>query len=240
MLRAPLAKYALSAITPGIVASFRDARLKQVKPVSVTRDLWLLRSAFEIARTEWDIPLRSNPVSAIRVKANAKPRERRLKKGEFTKLMCNVRDCRNPYMRPIIIVALETAMRQSELLRIERQHIDFERRTLVIPLTKNGDPRTIALTKRATRVLRFELSRTNDARPFPITTESVKNAWQRLIRRTKIEDLRFHDLRHEAVSRLFERGLTMPEVALISGHKDPRMLFRYTHLKAEDISAKLK
>lgn len=239
MLRAPLAKHALSGLTPGAVARFRDMRLKTAKPVTVSRDLWLLRSAFEVARNEWDVPLRTNPVSSVRVKMNARPRDRRLQKGEFSNLMRHTKACRNRHLRPIIIVALETAMRQGELLRIERQHVDFDKRTLLIPLTKNGDPRTIALTKRATRVLRFEFGRTNDARAFPITSESVKNAWQRLIRRADIEDLRFHDLRHEAISRLFERGLSLPEVALISGHKDPRMLFRYTHLKAEDISAKL-
>ena len=55
------------------------------------------------------------------------------------------------------------------------------------------------------------------------------------MKRANVEDLRFHDLRREAISRFFEKGLSIPEVALISGHKDVRMLFRYTHLKAEDI-----
>jgi integrase len=64
--------------------------------------------------------------------------------------------------------------------------------------------------------------------------------WERLKRREGIEDLRFHDLRHEAISRLFEKGLTVPKVALISGHRDARMLFRYTHLRAEDVAKKLE
>ena len=63
-----------------------------------------------------------------------------------------------------------------------------------------------------------------------ISAEAAKLGWQRLTKRAGIEDLHFHDLRHEAVSRFFELGLTVPEVALISGHKDPRMLFRYTHI----------
>ena len=65
------------------------------------------------------------------------------------------------------------------------------------------------------------------------------SAWQRLIKRTGIVDLRFHDLRHEAISRFFEMGLSVPEVALISGHRDYRMLQRYTHLKAEQVALKL-
>jgi len=64
-------------------------------------------------------------------------------------------------------------------------------------------------------------------------------AWERLRKRAGIDDLHFHDLRHEAISRLFEKGLSIPEVALISGHRDVRMLFRYTHLRAEDIAQRL-
>ncbi len=69
---------------------------------------------------------------------------------------------------------------------------------------------------------------------------AVRQAWDRLCRRAAIEDLHFHDLRHEAISRFFERGLSVPEVALISGHRDYRMLFRYTHLRAEDVAKKLR
>ena len=67
----------------------------------------------------------------------------------------------------------------------------------------------------------------------------MRQAWDRLCRRASIEDLHFHDLRHEAISRYFERGLSVPEVALISGHRDYRMLFRYTHLRPEDVAKKL-
>ena len=74
---------------------------------------------------------------------------------------------------------------------------------------------------------------------FPITANALRLAWERLRRRAGITDLHFHDLRHEAISRFFEKGLSVPEVALISGHRDYRMLFRYTHLRAEDIVGKL-
>ena len=70
---------------------------------------------------------------------------------------------------------------------------------------------------------------------FPLSDYAARHSWDRLVKRAGIKNLRFHDLRHEAISRFFEMGLSMPEVALISGHKDPRMLFRYTHLRATDI-----
>src|SRR5262245_23835176 len=78
-----------------------------------------------------------------------------------------------------------------------------------------------------------------DERILPITQDAAKMAWKRLVRRTGLVNLRSHDLRHEAVSRFFEKGLSVPEVALISGHRDPRMLFRYTYPRAEDIATKL-
>ena len=74
---------------------------------------------------------------------------------------------------------------------------------------------------------------------FPTSDYAVRHAWDRLVKRAGIEDLRFHDLRHEAVSRFFEMGLSVPEVALISGHKDYRMLARYTHMTAVNVRNKL-
>ena len=76
-------------------------------------------------------------------------------------------------------------------------------------------------------------------RIFPVTDVAVRQAWDRLVKRAGITNLRFHDLRHEAISRFFEMGLSVPEIVLISGHRDPRMLFRYTHLRAEDVVKKL-
>jgi integrase len=74
----------------------------------------------------------------------------------------------------------------------------------------------------------------------PISANAFRLAWERVKRRAGVEDFRFHDLRHEAISRFFEIGLSVPEVALISGHRDPRMLFRYTHLRPETIARKLQ
>jgi integrase len=78
-----------------------------------------------------------------------------------------------------------------------------------------------------------------EGRLLPVSENSVRLGWQRLVRRAQVKDLRFHDLRHEAISAFFERGLSVPEVALISGHRDARMLFRYTHPIAEKVAAKL-
>ena len=136
-------------------------------------------------------------------------------------------------------LALETVMRQGELLRLHWEYIDLNRGTAHLPDTKNGEARTVPLSSTAIAVLRA-LPRALHGDVFRgVTTEAVKRSYMRAIRRAGIKDLRFHDLRHEATTRLFEKGLNIMEVASITGHKDLRMLRRYTHLKAEDLAQKL-
>jgi integrase len=104
---------------------------------------------------------------------------------------------------------------------------DLTARKVHVKATKNGYPRTVPLSTHACLTL-GNLTQNGD-RVFPVTANAVRLAWERLRRRAGVRGLRFHDLRHEAISRFFERGLNVPEVALISGHRDLRMLLRYTH-----------
>jgi integrase len=144
---------------------------------------------------------------------------------------------RNTVIMPLTCFALETAMRLSEMLQIRWEHIAFDQRLVELPMTKNGKPRHVPLSGPAIAILKKR--RAENLGPFRSTPSAIKQAWRRSIQRAALEDLHFHDLRHEAVSRLFERGLSLPEVALISGHSDPRMLMRYTHIQAAQISRKL-
>jgi integrase len=128
-------------------------------------------------------------------------------------------------------------MRRGEILAVRNDHFNQERRTLLIPESKNGRARTIPLSIPAIELLRTHLR--TEGRLFPITANAFRLAWERVKRRAGIDDLHFHDLRHEAISRFFERGLSVPEVALISGHRDLRMLLRYTHPMAQGILQKL-
>ena len=134
-------------------------------------------------------------------------------------------------------MAVETGMRRSELLAMRWDDVDVGARTVLLRSTKNGHPRTVPLSPRALEIIR-DTPRFGKI-VFGVSANAVRLAWERLKRRAGVTDLRFHDLRHEAVSRFFENGLNMPEVAAISGHKDPRMLMRYTHPKAEAIALKL-
>ncbi len=237
-LRQPFAKLPLSSISPATFSAFRDKRLKDVKAATVCREMGVIQRMFEVAIKEWDIPLAANPMKAVAKPKVGPARDRRVEgKAELGSLMRASEQCRNPLIAPLFLFALETGMRRGELVNIRWDQIDRRKRTLHIPKTKNGYPRTIPLSSAALEILKGLPM--DDERVFPLTANSVKLAWRRLRARAGAGDLRFHDLRHEAVSSFFERGLSVPEVALISGHRDARMLFRYTHLKPEDVAKKL-
>ena len=159
--------------------------------------------------------------------------------GEFENLRHAAGKTSNPYIWPVVVFAIETAMRRGEILGLRWQDISLENRVARLQKTKNGTSREVPLSTKAVDVLKDQRSRQDTSTPFPINANAFRLAWERLRKRADLCDLRFHDLHHEAISRFFEMGLSVPEVAVISGHKDARMLFRYTHLRAENIIVKL-
>ena len=237
LLKDPISAVMLDKLTSKALAQFRDRRLNDGNRAS-QYDLIIIRHCLKIAINEWDLLLNKNPADAVKMPPNPKPRERRLSTSEYKLILHAANQSLNPHIKPVVMFAIETAMRQSEILNIEWPHIDWQKRTILLPLTKNGTSREVPLSEKALEILMEQKEQHLDA-PFPLTGNALRLAWNRLKNRAQITDLRFHDLRHEAISRFFELGLSLAEVALISGHKDPRMLFRYTHLRAEEISAKL-
>ena len=228
LLEHSIALLPINRVTSQLFAKYRDERLKTVKSSTLLREINIIQHIFSIAIKEWGLPI-TNPCKMITKPNGNYRRERRLTEYEYNFLVKG--NYPQQTLRYIIELAVETAMRRGEILNIKSEHIKGQ--TLLIPETKNGHPRTIPLTKRALYILE------NTQLPFPYTANAIRLAWDRLKKKGNIKDLHFHDLRHEAISRFFEKGLSIPEVALISGHKDVRMLFRYTHLKAEDILRKL-
>ena len=230
----------VSTLSPALICRYRDARLKVVSPASLKRELVILSSVLNTAIKEWGINLQQNPVSLVSLPKVSRGRDRRLEPGEEEKLLSA-----SDELKRIIIVALETGMRRGEILGIKKSHIDFDHQTLLIPLTKTDTPRTIPLSSRAVEALREQLRGSQNVIPieettvFSYTARGLSGAFLRLCRKHGLENLRFHDLRHEATSRFFEKGLNPLEVATITGHKDTRMLMRYTHLRAEDLVKRL-
>ena len=213
---------------------FRDDRLKVVKCGTVRSDLMLIKRVIKTSISQWGYGLPNNPLESIVMPSPHKPRTRRVLNEELELLLQYAKLNRNIYIASIIEFAIETGMRRSEILKLKWENLDNGIASLLD--TKNGEDRNIPLTKDAQRILE-NMDKVSDY-VFPITANCLKSAWNRIKQKSNIKDLRFHDLRHEAVSRFFEMGLSIPEVALISGHKDVRQLFRYTHLKAEKLVKK--
>ena len=239
-LKRHLGDQTVSMLSPALICKYRDTRLKAVSPASLKRELVILSSVLNTAIKEWGINLQNNPVSMVSLPKVGMGRDRRLEQGEEEKLLSA-----SDELKRIIIIALETGMRTGEILNIKRSHTDFVRQTLRIPLTKTDTPRTIPLSSRAIEAIREQLKGSQNVIPieetalFSYTARGLSGAFLRLCRKHGLENLHFHDLRHEATSRFFEKGLNPVEVATITGHKDTRMLMRYTHLKAEDLVKRL-
>jgi len=221
-----LMSLSLEQAHPHTFADFRDRRIDDgVRACQY--DLVLMRHAWNIARIEWGWPLSDNPISLIRMPKNNPPRERRLREGEFDRLRNAVGASRSWYLWPVIVLAVETAMRRGEILGLRWENIDLDKKTVFLPLTKNGSSRWVPLSEDAVSQL-VKVARVNE-RPFPVTDVAFRQAWDRLRHRAELDDLTFHDLRHEAISRMFDSGMKIHEVMAVSGHRTASQLFRYVH-----------
>lgn len=232
LLAHPIASVRLDKLSPHHITQYKAHRLEQIRAKgrngsqATLHCLNLISAILTTAQKDWGIRV-ENPVREIRKPRQGAGRTRRLSPEEHTALLTKS----DGLLKDIIIVALETGMRRGEIHRIGQDDLR-EGKLLHIPVTKNGHPRTIPLSTKACEIIcGREL--------FYMTEPQFRHRWAMLLKRCKITDLHFHDLRHEAVSRLFEKGLNVPEVALISGHRDYRMLQRYTHIRPEMLSNRI-
>jgi len=239
LLKQTIATTTLDRLTPGIIATYRDQRLNEIMEGSVRHDLCLISLAVDAARKEWDVPITTNPVSLIRKPRSPKPRQRRLTVDEWSKLMVAAKQSYQASLADMVEFAVETAMRRSELVRISPADVMLDKSLLHIPVTKNGHPRTIPLSDRATTIARQYYDAKN-ATLFPLSYHQLGRAFRMACVDAGINDYHFHDIRHEAVSRFTEMGLSPIEVSLISGHQDLRVLMNYSHMRVEAVGAKLK
>ncbi len=257
-----LAARPLASVRSADLAKFRDEWRKAGKAENTIRlELALLSHLFEVARREWGMEGLQNPVKAITLPGPSRKRDRRLEGDEEARLLAELRKGRNPYAAPAAEFAIETGMRQGEILGLcwaDVNYLKDGKGLATLADTKNGESRTVPLSTRAVAVLKSLPRPIEGGRIFRITQDGLVRAFARACERGRkthaeeykksardpypglLEDLRFHDLRHEATSRLFERGdFGMMEVAAITGHKTLHMLKRYTQLRAEDLARKL-
>jgi integrase len=237
--RDTIARYSVANVTPEVVADYRDRRLKSCSPSTVIRDLAVLSSIFSHARREWRIGS-SNPVADVRKPISPPGRDRLLSRAEDERLLRHALPTgrRNRLLHPLLVVALETAMRRGELLGLLWCDVHLDRGIVRLPLTKNGTSRWVPLSSRAVAAI-GSLHRAGVEKVFPISAAALDKMFRRLCTRAELEDLRFHDLRHTATTRLAERLPNVIELAAVTGHRSLQMLKRYYHPTAEALSAKL-
>lgn len=227
-----LGAHSLAALSAAHVVAFADERLKSVVSDTVRKELGTLGHAISIAMKLWKIHLPSNPVDGARdvlestrtLRAGVR-RNRRLRYGELRRLL----KVSSRAHRALWVWLIESAMRRGELSAMRREHRRGD--ILLIPQTKTDMPRTIPVMRHMARVW--------PALPFGMTADAITRALARACARAGLVRLRVHDLRHEATSRLFEKGLTLPEVATITGHSSWSSLQRYTHPDPQRLADKL-
>jgi len=245
LLRHPIAAYVLGNIRSAHVAAYRDERLRTVKPATVLRELALLSHVFTVAIKEWRMENLRNPVQMIRKPRLPRGRDRRpgmvqVGDGEVSELDLISAATDSPVLPAVLTMLVETAMRREELATLRWEQVNLRERYLCLDDTKNGSRRLVPLTVKAMALLEKMPRNPKDPRVFGISKHGITRAYLRARKRAGIKDLRLHDLRHEATSRLFEvYDLNTLEAAAITGHRDLRMLARYTHISPQALIRKL-
>ncbi len=244
----------LGRIRPTQIASWRDTRLSSGAAAQTVRNgLTALSAVYEQAIREWGHDQLSNPVRRVRRPPAPIARTRRVSPAEIEAIKCHTNSKELP---DLVDLAVETAMRLGEAASLTPRDIDLPAKTLTLRDTKNGHGRAVPLSPVALSILKRRLLVVSDdcQRLFPLTSHAATIAFRRAVARARrfnseiavnsgdtygLHDIRFHDLRREATSRLFERGLSVMEVSSITGHRVLEMLRRYTVLQTKDIAAKL-
>lgn len=240
LARKPVAQLNMLALTPTRIAEYRDIRLKEVSAGTVIRELAYFSSVINHARKEWGIHI-DNPIPLVRKPETPPSRTRTLSDEEkqrlFEIMKPRTKKC-NHWMIPIVSFALETAMRQGEILSLRWSDIDLNKRTAHLETTKNGDRRTVPLSTRAVQILQ-ELPRSINGKVFRMNKAALCANFAKACKRAKIEDLHFHDLRHTAITHMAGKFSNILELSAVTGHRQLSMLKRYYHPKAEDLALKL-
>lgn len=243
-------KTTLASLCVQHVLDYVDQRLLLVSSDSIRRELQLLSDVVDSAQTIWGLHIVANPVQnakrILRKLRKLKPgnrRERRLRPGEY-ELIRRAPHSKFTLINQIALFTIETGMRRSELANLNREHIDIGRRVLYVPKSKTDwqtgrKGRVVPLSEIAVSILKSLPARL-DGSVFGLRPESISQAFERICEDCNITNLRFHDLRHECISRWFDSGkFSVAEIASMSGHSSWASLKRYTHPDPEKLANKM-
>jgi integrase len=235
LMKLPIADWYLAEIRGQQIAEYRDKRLAAGKsPSTIRNELTIISQVYATAAKEWGMYDLRNPVENVKLPKQNKGRERRLKKRELERLLAELD---KPYHDAVLLL-LETAMRRSELCRLQWKDINLHKRVAIIRDTKNGEDRSIPLSPIAAQLIASQPQAGDTV--FDIKPDSLTHAMHDATKRAGIHNLHLHDLRHEATSRFVESGLfQLAEVMRITGHKTLAAFGIYMHIQAEKLADRM-
>ncbi|MHB1176541.1 MAG: site-specific integrase [Sulfuriferula sp.] len=236
----PLAKLPLSQIRGADIATYIRERREFVSSGTIRLDLAIISHLYTVALQDWGLESLDNPVLKIKKPAPGKARERRLEAGEEERLLIACATSKTaPWLGAAVGLAIETGMRASEILSITWPQVRLQDRAIRLEKSKNGDSRTVPLTRGAVKILE-DLPRSIDKRVIAAFCDSngLGCAFSIVRKRANIEGLRFHDLRHEAASR-FARIFSAQELAKVMGWRTLQMALRYYHPRLDELLEKM-
>lgn len=240
-------KRRLDQLSTADLRDWRDARLLSVSGSSVNREIRLLSSVFSHAMKEWSLPLRENPFAQVKRPKENKARNRRWSDQDLAKLLAAAKH--DPDVDPVTgkdyvgwcaLLSIETAMRLGEvaLPRVEDYHRDS--RYLHLVDTKNGESRDVPLSRRALEILDKMVARRKPGqRILPCSAESLGVYFRAARDAAGVGDLRYHDTRHEAATRISKKVSNVLELSAITGHKTLQCLKRYYNPTATELASRL-
>jgi integrase len=251
--KAEIGQHVLADVTPALIAQQRDklaggitVRGKHRSPSTVNRYLAAISVAFTSAVKEWGW-MEDSPMRKVRKPKEGKARIRFLSDEERARLLKTCKESSNPYLYPVVVLALSTGMRQGEIMGLTWDVVDLHKGRAVLHETKNGESRPVAITGHALELLK-ELSkvrRIDSKLLFPSREKAQKpmdlrSPWEAAVKRAELEDFHFHDLRHTAASFFAMNGVSLAEIAEILGHKTLQMVKRYAHLSEKHTASVVK
>lgn len=243
--REQLGPYALADITPALIAEHRDKllgeitnRKKKRSNSTVVRYLAAISHAFTVAVREWGW-IEDSPLRKVSKPKEPGGRVRFLDTDERIRLLDACKESGNPFLYPIVILALATGMRRAEMLNLTWGNIDFERNKIVLLETKNGDKRIVPLSN-YTKAILLSIREKNPNSLFfvfprqkgqmPQKPIDIRTAWEAVLEKAQIQNFRFHDLRHCCASYLLMNGASLAEISEVLGHRTLAMVKRYAHM----------
>ena len=232
----------LADVTPELVGECRDkllkekgSRCKKRSPATVVRFLAALSHVFSVAVKEWSW-LDDTPMRKVTKPKEPRGRVRFLDDDERGRLLTACQKSENQYLYPIVVLALSTGARKMEILNLEWGDIDLQRKMAVLHETKNNERRALPLAGRSLELIRAlgKTRRIDTKLLFPSVDGKkpidIRQPWEQAIKKAKLQNFRFHDLRHSAASYLAMSGASLAEIAAVLGHKTLQMVKRYSHI----------